>query len=1225
MEGIEVKPARAAPSKPAPFIPHRPAPAEVRTSPPPARPTQSNGVTPPISRRKARPSGPPPPPRVDLGEAAEDVVSNGLKNEESPKLRPKGRHEITIISARPMGPSGVIPSPTVSSQEAPAHEEPKVPCTQGRKSKGREPPPRPKSRPVSELTLEAGECDGELMTGGRCGNQDIPGKEEEDRIGNDSGLKKAPAVPQRKDEHHKIDSSLGEKSELSRTVENCTVQEKIIAKVPSGRSGVLAGSKPVAEVDGERKTALRQPKVTKDVAITGQKSKPTILMPNRSNKSEELPQKADDKFKSEVDKDKKHIPATVLQGKPPPPAKKPKPALKPKPTSSIDTPSETDKTKPDVAAAAAAPKPKSRPTVILPTKPFPSETQIAKPSDSNAETVNTTDVQVKRSKPNVILPATRNNTEVPKISESTKDTEERSGQAKSSKPTIILPNKPKNTQVPSATEKNEQPGQANPSRTTVILAGKPPTTETAESSNSSKGEAEQVSVIVPAKDMQGEGTGQEKMVAKPRRIPTIIRAARPEGQEAGEGRIAPKRPQRGPSVRKAAPSRPVGAPGEENNERDKGISLSLEELKAEESTASTERKQEKKPKPPRPVCVPGTKQRENVPEAPRSDNTESPVENEKSLERTASSKKIRPSRPPTAESVRGGVEATFELNDRTEDKNEKPKGQKRPPRPPSKALDSQSSKDIHEQSENSSTLAEAASVVTKADAGSKENEIESDTVGARSVDGQAKGTSETSVYGAREIERNPSRKGSRKRPPPPRIQKGDAGSKSETEAQRVRESSADDHMKGTSQSRDSGPHEKAASKAKSKPPRPVSTSVSSKDKPHRPSEPTTKPKEKVKEKAASTQVSSVRETYIVPSAIALYDYEPTALDDLGFSAGDEIVLVKRVDNDWYIGRLGEQEGMFPVKFVEIIEDLPDEVVQEEPPTAAFSHSPFDVVALYDFQGNKHDGELVFTSGETIHVTEKINDDWLRGETCGQTGVFPCNFVDISTDIINQLPVTVAKAAAAENDESAATDSERILYCKGMFDYNSDVPSDLSFNTGDVIKVHKKVGDEWIEGELNGRVGMFPAAYVEMMEDTLGESTTASRAVEYGTAKYDFTGSGSDELSFAKGDKIEVTEVISDDWLRGKLGGHEGMFPRTFVELSQELGTECQSEEKDDEPAPKAKALFDFDGEFEDELSFKVDDIIVLLERVNEEWLRGEMNGKVGRFPATFVDILTPLL
>ena len=36
------------------------------------------------------------------------------------------------------------------------------------------------------------------------------------------------------------------------------------------------------------------------------------------------------------------------------------------------------------------------------------------------------------------------------------------------------------------------------------------------------------------------------------------------------------------------------------------------------------------------------------------------------------------------------------------------------------------------------------------------------------------------------------------------------------------------------------------------------------------------------------------------------------------------MLLKRIDDEWYIGRLGDQEGMFPVKFVEIIEDLPKE-------------------------------------------------------------------------------------------------------------------------------------------------------------------------------------------------------------------------------------------------------------------------------------------------------------
>ena len=46
-------------------------------------------------------------------------------------------------------------------------------------------------------------------------------------------------------------------------------------------------------------------------------------------------------------------------------------------------------------------------------------------------------------------------------------------------------------------------------------------------------------------------------------------------------------------------------------------------------------------------------------------------------------------------------------------------------------------------------------------------------------------------------------------------------------------------------------------------------------------------------------------------------------------AGDEIVLLKRIDDEWYMGRLGDQEGMFPVKFVEVIEDLPKD---KEPET-----------------------------------------------------------------------------------------------------------------------------------------------------------------------------------------------------------------------------------------------------------------------------------------------------
>lgn len=74
------------------------------------------------------------------------------------------------------------------------------------------------------------------------------------------------------------------------------------------------------------------------------------------------------------------------------------------------------------------------------------------------------------------------------------------------------------------------------------------------------------------------------------------------------------------------------------------------------------------------------------------------------------------------------------------------------------------------------------------------------------------------------------------------------------------------------------------------------------------------------------------------------------------------------------------------------------------------------------------------------------------------------------------------------------------------------------------------------------------AYFLLLEET------KKPVVEYGTARYDFTASASDELSFRKGDRIEVTEIVSDDWLRGRLGDHEGMFPQAFVQLSKEPGT-----------------------------------------------------------------------
>lgn len=58
----------------------------------------------------------------------------------------------------------------------------------------------------------------------------------------------------------------------------------------------------------------------------------------------------------------------------------------------------------------------------------------------------------------------------------------------------------------------------------------------------------------------------------------------------------------------------------------------------------------------------------------------------------------------------------------------------------------------------------------------------------------------------------------------------------------------------------------------------------------------------------------------------------------------------------------------------------------------------------------------------------------------------------------------------------------------------------------------------------------------------------SRGIGEATALFDYEGGESTDLSFVEGDKIMVLEKVSDDWWKGELGGKEGIFPATYVQL-----------------------------------------------------------------------------
>ncbi|KAL6055928.1 Endophilin-A2 [Balamuthia mandrillaris] len=52
-------------------------------------------------------------------------------------------------------------------------------------------------------------------------------------------------------------------------------------------------------------------------------------------------------------------------------------------------------------------------------------------------------------------------------------------------------------------------------------------------------------------------------------------------------------------------------------------------------------------------------------------------------------------------------------------------------------------------------------------------------------------------------------------------------------------------------------------------------------------------------------------------------------------------------------------------------------------------------------------------------------------------------------------------------------------CTALYDFQGQSDQELSFRQGDVIMVLKQVNQDWHEGALQGRVGIFPTSYVQL--------------------------------------------------------------------------------------------------------------------------------------------------
>ncbi|XP_014447868.1 sorbin and SH3 domain-containing protein 2 isoform X3 [Tupaia chinensis] len=148
----------------------------------------------------------------------------------------------------------------------------------------------------------------------------------------------------------------------------------------------------------------------------------------------------------------------------------------------------------------------------------------------------------------------------------------------------------------------------------------------------------------------------------------------------------------------------------------------------------------------------------------------------------------------------------------------------------------------------------------------------------------------------------------------------------------------------------------------------------------------------------------------IGEAIAKYNFNADTNVELSLRKGDRIILLKRVDQNWYEGKIPgtNRQGIFPVSYVEVVkkntkgaEDYPElpiphsyssdrihSLSSNKPQRPVFTHENIQG------GGEPNEDELELRESDVIDVMEKCDDGWFVG-TSRRTkffGTFPGNYV-----------------------------------------------------------------------------------------------------------------------------------------------------------------------------------------------------------------------------------------
>ncbi|XP_035277963.1 cytoplasmic protein NCK1-like isoform X1 [Anguilla anguilla] len=251
-----------------------------------------------------------------------------------------------------------------------------------------------------------------------------------------------------------------------------------------------------------------------------------------------------------------------------------------------------------------------------------------------------------------------------------------------------------------------------------------------------------------------------------------------------------------------------------------------------------------------------------------------------------------------------------------------------------------------------------------------------------------------------------------------------------------------------------------------------------------------------------------------------------------------------------------------------------------------------VIAKFDYTAQQ-DQELDIRKNERLWLLDDSKSWWRVRNATNKTGFVPSNYVERKNSarkasIVKNLKDTLGigkvkrktsmRDTASNADAELCSDNGERLYDLNLpalvkFSYAAEREDELSLVKGTRVVVMEKCSDGWWRGVYEGRSGWFPSNYVTEDGDGLAGDPAASlteklaaavhsggggggnggRTLHTVQALYPFNSGNDEELSFEKGEVMDVVEKPENDpewWKCRKADGQLGLVPKNYVTVLQ---------------------------------------------------------------------------